>query len=141
LLERWGGRIDWQALLQTTRSMNLDYAVHAALLGCAERFGTQVPEAFRQAPDGRRVKAVQKFIETRKRPIPPTHTERYLKKLANRPLGMQISLALQFAFPQPEFMRRRYRLNPLWLWPLSYPLRWAIGIGHLFNMLERKIKR
>lgn len=141
LLERWGGRIDWQALLATTRRMNLDYVVYAALQGCAERFETNLPPEFCVAPVGQRVQPVMNFIVTRKKPIPPTHTERYLKKLANRPLSTQVDLALRFAFPQPEFMRRRYGLKPAWLWPLSYPLRWAIGVGHLFNILGRSIKK
>jgi hypothetical protein len=141
LLERWATRIDWDELLEAARNMNLDYVVYAALQGCTERFETKLPATFSHPPAGPRVQMVKNFIETRKKPIPPTHTERYLKKLADRPLGMQIALALRFAFPQPEFMRRRYALKPLWLWPLSYPLRWTIGLRHLFSMLLRQIKQ
>ncbi len=141
LLEKWGARIEWAELLQAARSMNLDYAVYAALQGCAARFETRMPPMFEQPPTGQRVQPVKEFIETRQKPIPLTHTERYLKRLANRPFGMQVELALRFAFPQPEFMRRRYGLKPLWLWPLSYPLRWAIGIGQLLSMLGRKFKK
>ncbi|MCJ7625908.1 MAG: nucleotidyltransferase family protein [Anaerolineaceae bacterium] len=140
LLERWGSQINWDELLAAARDMNLDYAIYAAVEGCSVRFGTPIPPALSRPPSGRRVQSLKNYIEVREKARPQTSTERYLRKLSNRPLFSQIAIMLRFAFPKPEYMRWRYRLKPIWLWPMSYPVRWGIGISHLFGMLTRRTK-
>ena len=140
LLEFWSSRIDWEELLAAARNMNLDYVIFAAVEGCADRFGTPIPPALSHPPSGRRVQMLKNYIEIHKKARPQTSTERYLRKLSNRPFVSQIAIGLRFAFPKPEYMHRRYRLKPAWLWPMSYPLRWGIGISHLFRMLKRRLK-
>ncbi|MCJ7622919.1 MAG: nucleotidyltransferase family protein [Anaerolineaceae bacterium] len=140
LLERWGRQINWDKLLAAARDMNLDYVLYAAVAGCSDRFGTPIPPALSRPPSGRRVQSLKNYIEVREKVRPQTSTERYLRKLSNRPLFSQIAIVFRFAFPKPEYMRWRYRLKPAWLWPLSYPIRWGIGINHLFSMLTRRSK-
>ncbi len=140
LLERWGSQINWEELLAAARDMNLDYAIFAAVEGCAERFNTPVPPALAHPPSGRRVQPLKKFIESRNTPIPKTTLEYYLRELSDRPILSQIVVGLRFVFPKPEYMRWVYKIEPTWLWPLSYPLRWGIGIRDLFRMLTRRSK-
>jgi hypothetical protein len=140
LIERWSEQINWDDLLKTTCRMNLDYVVYAALQGCKERFDTQVPAAFSQMPTGRRMQPVKNFIEMHRKLILSKHSELYFKSLADLPFNSRVSVLLRFAFPRPEFMRRRYMLKPVWLWPFSYPWRWVVGVGQLLSMLLRQIK-
>jgi hypothetical protein len=140
LLERWGERINWDKLVQSARGMNLDYVVFSVLQGCSERFDTTIPKVFTQAPSGHSAQLVKQFIETRRKLILTKHSENYLKALAGQPFISQIKVLLRFAFPQPEFMRQRYAIKPVWLWPLTYPIRWIISFGQLFNILLRQYK-
>ncbi len=140
LLERWGSQIKWEELLAAARDMNLDYAIFAAVEGCVERFNTPVPHALAHPPSGRRVQPLRKFIESRNTPIPKTTLEYYLKELSDRPILSQIVVGLSFIFPKPGYMRWVYKIEPAWLWPLSYPMRWGIGIRDLVRMLIRRSK-
>ena len=140
LLDRWGSQINWKELLAAARDMNLDYAIFAAVEGCAERFNTSIPQALVHPPSGRRVQLLKKFIESRNTPIPKTTLEYYLRELSDRHILSQIAVGMCFLIPKPEYMRGVYKIEPTWLWPLSYPLRWGIGIRDLFRMLKRKIK-
>jgi len=140
LLERWGNQINWVELLTAARDMNLDYAIFAAVEGCAERFNTPIPQALAHPPSGRRVQPLIKFIESRNSPIPKTTLEYYLRELSDRPILSQIVVGLRFVFPKPEYMRWVYKIVPTWLWPLSYPLRWGIGMRDLFRMFTRRSK-
>ena len=140
LLERWGSQINWEELLAAARDMNLDYAIFAAMEGCAERFNTPIPPALAHPPSGHRVQPLKNFIESRNTPIPKTTLEYYLRELSDRPILSQIGVGMRFVFPKPGYMRWVYKLKPTWLWPLSYPLRWGIGIRDLFGMLTRRSK-
>jgi len=138
LLLSWAERIDWEALASASRRMNLDYAVWAAIYGCAARFGTPVPEAFSRPPSGRRVEPAKKFIDIRRKQHPDLPVERYLVKLANRPLGQQMAAVFRFLFPQPDYLLYRYRLKPALLWPLAYPLHWRFALGQLYQLARRR---
>jgi hypothetical protein len=141
LVERWGERINWDDLLEQSRRMKLDYVVFITLQGCAERFGTHIPEGFKQEPNGLQVQPVKAFIETRNKQIFTTHLERYLKGLSGRSVGSRVIEILRIAFPNPEFMRRHYELRPAWLWPAAYPLRWIIGIGQIFRVMMKQKRK
>ena len=140
LLERWGSLINWEELLAAARDMNLDYVIFAAVEGCADRFGTHIPPALSHPPSGRRLRLLKSYIEVRKKPPPKTSAELFLREISKRPFLSKIEIGLSFIFPKPEYMRWWYKIKPTWLWPLSYPLRWGIGIRDIFKMVMRKLK-
>lgn len=141
IVEQWGQFVEWEELQSASMRMNLDYVVFAALEGMAERFGNKIPAAFAQKPFSDHAQPVMNYVETRKAQLPATSTERYLRKLANRPFVSQISIALRFIFPRADYMEWRYRIKPRWLWPLGYLRRWGIGLSHLIQIARRKFKK
>jgi hypothetical protein len=141
LVEKYHRVVDWSQPVEAARRMKLDYAVQLALEGCRVRFATDIPEELLQISRHPGGSGHRRMVDARRAARPSTHAGRYLRQLAGRPLATQVGLLVRFIFPRPEFMRQRYRLRPVWLWPLSYPVRWGMGLQQLAVMGIERLRR
>jgi len=123
LVRRQGDRLDWDELLRRAQEFRWAAALHAALQGAQDRFGTPLPQGFldalAEASDHRAVHLVERKAD----PL-QTRALRVWNVMSALDWQGRLRLALAIAFPTPAYMRWRYKPRPRWLWPLCYPLRW-----------------
>jgi hypothetical protein len=109
------GRVDWEALLEGARASGWGAAARGAL-GLAQRyFGTELPG---------RVLAV---LEASRGGEAGGEAVRAQAAETWRGLSWRdrLDMLSGLLFPNPGYMRWRYRPDPVWLWPAYYPIRWV----------------
>jgi hypothetical protein len=127
LLERQSaaGELDWMALLSQARLLGWDVLLDRALRALEERLAFPLPEGYLAARH-----ALPPLEAGRAQAIPPagerkpTRTRLVWRGLQAQPLPRRVRLLWDLFFPEPAYLRWRYRPSPAWLWPLYYPYRW-----------------
>ncbi|NOZ29697.1 MAG: nucleotidyltransferase family protein [Chloroflexi bacterium] len=123
LVSRCGERLDWDLLAQQARAFQWTAALRAALQRMSESYGTPLPEGFldRLAEDQ---EADSEYLVRRKASSLQTRATRLWANLFSLDRRARWRLIRGVLWPDPTFMRWRYRPRPDWLWPLYYPYRW-----------------
>lgn len=118
------GELDWTALLAQARRLGWEGLLDQALHTLEERLSWPVPEGYlaaRQAlPPLEASRAAASPTGERR----PTRTSVVWRGLRAQPLPRRMRLLWDLIFPEPAYLRWRYRPRPEWLWPLYYPYRW-----------------
>ena len=131
LIEKEGARIDWEELVVRGREFGWAPALSRALEGVEARFQTRVPEGMLESlskeASGRGAKLVTSGAEADQ-----TRATRLIDGVSALPPAVRRQLLFAVTFPNPAYMRWRYRPWPAWLWPLFYLYRW-------FDMLREAI--
>lgn len=127
LLQRHATSLDWSDLLLQARRLGWLGLVEEALQAVSARFGLLLPQAYLEA-------AAQHLpLERAADPArPPASPERFTRPrsvlvwegLRSRSPAERLRLLWDVIFPEPAYLRWRYRLRPTWLWPLAYFYRW-----------------
>ncbi len=141
LIEREGQRIQWDEVVARAKGFRWAAAVYAALKGAHDRFGTRLPpgllEALAEASDPQ----ARRLVARRAAPLQTRATGVLDVASALSPRG-RLRLLLAIAFPNPAYMRWRYKLRPAWLWPLCYPYRWLDilreGLTTIWRLARRR---
>jgi hypothetical protein len=143
LVEREVGRIHWDELARRAQGFRWSAALHAALQGSRNRFGTSLPQEFLEtlaATDDR------KALDLMRRKADPLQTRatQTWTVVALLNWRAQLRLAMALLFPSPAYMRWRYKPRPACLWPTYYLFRWfdilregATTLWRMFNSRSR----
>ncbi|MCD6291042.1 MAG: nucleotidyltransferase family protein [Anaerolineae bacterium] len=123
MIRRWGGRIDWDDLLQHAQEFRWAAALHAALRGVRERFGTPLPERVLDRLDVMSDEESARLVRRKATPW-RTRLPGVLNTMAAMSWTLRLRLIAAHVLPSPTYMRWRYKPQPTWLWPLTYPYRW-----------------
>lgn len=114
-------------------------AVHAALVGSRDRFGTRLPpdvlEALAEASDAQ----ASQLVARRAAPV-QTRATGVVAAASSLSPGARLRLLLAITLPSPAYMRWRYKPRPAWLWPLCYPYRWLDALREGLTTLWRIAK-
>jgi hypothetical protein len=123
LIERYGSRIDWVALVPRAAQLRWAPAVAAALEAAQVCFGTQVPggivDRLWAASDGASARLVARRANRLQ-----TRATRLWSRASSLDWPSRLRLAIGVAVPDRAYMVYRYKPEPSWLWPLYYPYRW-----------------
>jgi hypothetical protein len=123
LVERESQRIQWDEVVARAREFRWAPAVHAALKGSQDRFGTRLPpgalEALVKASDVEASRLVARRADGLQ-----TRATGVVAAASSLSPGARLRLLLAIAIPSPAYIRWRYKPRPAWLWPLCYPYRW-----------------
>jgi len=123
LARRRGDRLDWDELLRRAQEFRWAAALHAALQGAQDRFGTPLPQGFLDALAETYDRRAARLVERKANPL-QTRALRVRNVMAALDWQARLRLALAIALPSPAYMRWRYKPRPKWLWPLCYLCRW-----------------
>jgi hypothetical protein len=138
LIERWGDRIDWGALLDQARIFGWENALSAGVLGAADRFNTPLPPDLAAAL--REVALPERSVRMGEKPK-QSPLEKTIAELGGLNWKSRIRLIITLIFPSRETIQWRYQPEPAWAWPLYYPYRWMLivkeGIVHLVDLFRR----
>ncbi len=138
LVEREGGRINWEELAKQAAAYRWSEALLRALKRCSDLLGTQVPEeAFLLLEEGKD-KAIAKLLE--RKAHPRRKGEKAWEKLLSLDWIGRLGLLRGLLLPTPAFVRWRYRPSPSWIWPFFYPYRWFDILREGFFLAIRAIK-
>jgi hypothetical protein len=118
LIRREADRLDWDELLCRAREFRWEIALHAALQGAQERFGTPLPRDFLNA-----LAKTTRLVGWKANPL-QTRALAIWNFMASLDWWARLRFALAIAFPSPSYVRWRYNFKPEWLWPFCYPYRW-----------------
>ena len=117
------GTICWQDLVTEVRKLNWGGVVQQALLQCQRLFGTELPEGIIESLAVQADPDITRLVEFKQRFGGVRLIYDWYSLMALR--GMpRLRYILGMVFPQPAYMRWRYRPHPGWLWPVYYPYRW-----------------
>jgi hypothetical protein len=131
LLDRQGERIDWDLVWAQARTWEWDTALYTALTATRARFGTPLPDLEVPRRSGRGADLVQ----ARGSSLSLNRMVGDFLRLRSKTLAQRVQLSWRLLFPDPDYMRYRYKPNPAWIWPLMYPMRWWRGIVGLGDAL------
>jgi len=123
MVRREADRLDWDELLCRAQEFRWAAALHAALQGAQERFGTPLPHGPLDALAKTGDHLAARLVEWKAGPL-QTHALGVWNTLLALDGRARLRLVLGIAFPSPVYMRWRYKPRPSWLWPLCYPYRW-----------------
>jgi hypothetical protein len=127
LLERQPAsrEMDWTALLRQAVELGWDEALERALQALELRFAAPLPAGYTAA---RAALPVSEGRRSRPTPQDPglrrSRTRAVWQGLRAQPLPQRLRLIWDMFFPEPAYLRWRYRPSPAWLWPLYYIYRW-----------------
>ena len=116
-------RLDWDTVVERAAAWRWSVAVHAALQGTVERFGTSVPNRVLVALEAAIDPQAAEFVQ-RKTTMRPTPVASEWLKLRTLRSGARLHFICSLVWPSPAYLRWRYRPHPDWLWPLWYGLHW-----------------
>jgi len=136
LIQGAAGGLDWDAVVRRTAAWRLVLPVRRTLAEIASIWPGLVPEAATAAvsqltptPGERRV---QEWVLRHRTPTADT-----LLAVATMPgLGRRARFLFEAAFPNPEYMRRRYCPGRPGLWPLAYLQRAGLALRGLAQRLR-----
>ena len=135
LLLRDENRIRWDEFLKRSRQFHWAPAARAALAAVHAELNTPLPPGLLQAlaeiPDPQASNLV-----SRKR-APQTTTARAWDLLGSLDWRARLLFVRGMLFPRPAYLRRRYTIRPVWLWPLYYPYRWLDMLRDGFRTVVR----
>ena len=135
LVERWGGRVNWQEAVRHADEMEWTPALWAAMRGCADRLGTRWPEGSLAALTRRASARTAHMVHQKAQPQATTVATLVWLALKSLSWPARAQWLGELVFPRPAYLRWRYRPNPAWLWPLCYLVRWGRGIRHAWHTL------
>jgi hypothetical protein len=140
LVRRQADRLDWDELLRRAREFHWTAALHAALRGAQDRFGTPLPQGFLDALAETEDRQAARLVA---RKADPRQTRAMGVWNFLSPLDGQarLRLALAIALPSPAYVRWRYQPRPGWLWPLCYPYRWLDILREGLSTLAKLARR
>jgi hypothetical protein len=134
VVRRQPDRLDWDELLHRSREFHWAAALHAALQGAQERFGTPLPQGFLDALAETEDQEAARLVARKadRRQTRATSVWNFLSPLSWQ---ARLRLALAIALPSPAYVRWRYQPRPGWLWLLCYPYRWLDILGEGLSTL------
>jgi len=116
--------LDWKLLIKKAKEFHWLPVVEAVLNELTRKFSTSFPawifDACAHENDTQTRLLVQQMAAARH-----TRTTGMLAHLAFLSRPARIRWLAAVVFPDPEYMRWRYRPRPMWLWPGCYFVRWA----------------
>ena len=129
LLSKHMQTLNWQSLLKEANELHWTAALLTALALVEQLFSTSLRDTpaydllrqVRRSPDNDSL-FPGRMLRTRTK---ATDVWSSLQMLDH---GKRVRYALGMVFPNPDFMRWRYRPRPAWLWPLCYPYRFFMMI-------------
>lgn len=119
------GELDWMALLSQARRLGWEALLDQALHALEKRLSLPLPAGYlaaRQALPPLEAGAAHGAAPAADRK--PTRTSVVWRGLQSQPLPQRLRLLWDMFFPEPAYLRWRYRPRPQWLWPVYYPYRW-----------------
>jgi hypothetical protein len=128
---RYGGSLDWDAVLSRAREFHLVLPTQQVLAWVREAWQAPIPGEVLGRLGELRATAEEARAFHRFRILTSGSLEEYsLASLASLPRwGMRLRYAWRnLLFPSSGFMRHRYRIRWGWLVPLYYPYRWWLGL-------------
>jgi hypothetical protein len=133
-------QINWEDLKTKAIELNWAQAVHSGLSHCREFFHTPVPKDL--IADLHELISQEDYINQRCTNIPNPKASFVISHLfsINKPHERMRFLFSQL-FPNPEYVKKRYKPASRWIWPLLYPYRWLRIARELINTLTHKVSR
>ncbi len=138
LLESWSARVDWDQLLTRAAEFRWSDALHRALQETRARFNTPISDEFLRALAATSDTKAARLI-ARKARSSPLRGPKYWHTFSTLNGSARFRFVAGMLFPNPAFMRWRYRLRTMWLVPLYYPLRWLEFLRDNASSLGRRI--
>lgn len=135
-----GSGLRWEELLARAREFRWAPALHAALEGTQERFGTPLPAGFLDALAETQDQQAARSVARRAGPV-QTRAVRTWDTLAAKSWRARLRHAWTLACPSPEYVRWRYEPQPAWLWPFYYPYRWLDILRDGLTTVWRIVRR
>jgi len=128
MVRREAGRLDWGELLRRAKEFRWAAALHAALQGAQDRFGTPLPRGFLDALAEESDHRDVRLVGWKAAPL-QTRALRVQSVMSALDWRGRLRLAWALFFPTPSYMRWRYLSClraplPSLLWPLTYLYRW-----------------
>jgi len=123
LISQTGDQFDWDQLLSWARELGWFTALYLALHNTQDYFSVALPAGLLE---DMRKEVGQQVVQREQYQVNPGQTRTTLAW--NSWISMdwlsRIRLVLATAFPSPAYLRWTYHVQPAWLWPLFYFVRW-----------------
>jgi hypothetical protein len=134
------GWIAWDELVEQGAQLRWGGVVGSALRLAQAAFGTCLPDGLLERLDQIADPSVDRLVAFKQRfcGVRLLYDWYSLMALRGKPRWRYL---LGMIFPQPAYIRWRYKPRPSWLWPCYYPFRWLRMINEGFLALRRGILR
>jgi len=134
-------RINWDVLLEKAGEFHWDSSLSIALLQTREKFNTPLPEKILLQFDRKKGNGYSAIIFS-KANSSQTRMQAEWKKIFALNWGGRLRLISALIFPNPAYMRYRYRIDKSWKLPFFYLYRWDYifldGLRTILLHLQKK---
>jgi len=137
LIERDGTKIDWIEFSRQAKAFGWSAAAYYTLKETHERLEADIPEGLLFELQSQMRPQEENLV--RAKSISGQNIAYFaLTDLGGLRLATRIRSVVVHLFPNPNFMRQRYRVGSYWALPLYYPYRWWDMTRKLIEMVRLK---